>query len=133
MFLFFFIWYLLYKVNNKNMKRKIHITEAQLKEIFKKINEKNCVNDNDDVIEEDAQITIDGNPYAASNGGNLDQARKDAAKNAVDSGVKLDNANISFDMQESVIGKYSKKQIKEARLQKLVKESVKLVRKKDLK
>lgn len=109
------------------MKRRIHITESQLKEIFKKINE------NNEVIEEEAQVTIDGNPYAASNGGNLDLARKDAAKNAVDSGVKLDNANISFDMQESVKKYCTKKDIKEARLQKLVKESVKLIRKKDLK
>ncbi len=112
------------------MKRRIHITESQLKEIFKHINENNKLNN--EVIEEDAQVTIDGNPYAASNGGNLDLARKDAAKNAVDSGVKLDNANISFDMQES-LKKVTKKQIKEARLQKLVKESVKLIRKKDLK
>lgn len=112
------------------MKRRIHITESQLKEIFKHINENNKLNN--EVIEEEAQVTIDGNPYAASNGGNLDQARKDAAKNAVDSGVKLDNANISFDMQES-LKKVTKKQIKEARLQKLVKESVKLIRKKDLK
>lgn len=112
------------------MKRRIHITESQLKEIFKHINENNKLNN--EVIEEEAQITIDGNPYAASNGGNLDLARKDAAKNAVDSGVKLDNANISFDMQES-LKKVTKKQIKEARLQKLVKESVKLIRKKDLK
>lgn len=112
------------------MKRRIHITESQLKEIFKHINENNKLNNK--VIEEEAQVTIDGNPYAASNGGNLDLARKDAAKNAVDSGVKLDNANISFDMQES-LKKVTKKQIKEARLQKLVKESVKLIRKKDLK
>jgi Asp-tRNA(Asn)/Glu-tRNA(Gln) amidotransferase C subunit len=112
------------------MKRRIHITESQLKEIFKHINENNKLNN--EVIEEEAQVTIDGNPYAASNGGNLDLARKDAAKNAVDSGVKLDNANISFDMQES-LKKVTKKQIKEARLQKLVKESVKLIRKKDLK
>ena len=82
------------------MKRRIHITESQLKEIFKHINENNKLNN--EVIEEEAQVTIDGNPYAASNGGNLDLARKDAAKNAVDSGVKLDNANISFDMQESL-------------------------------
>lgn len=103
------------------MNKKIHITESQLKEIFKKINEETRV---------DATAHVE--EKGAANG------LRDAATDAMKNGLKPNdttftvNGNTAANVTEGC-KKLTKKEIKEARLQKLVKESVKLVRKKDLK
>lgn len=103
------------------MKRRIHITESQLKEIFKHINEEVRVDATANVEEKGAAVGL-----------------KDAATDALKNGLKPNdttftvNGKTASDLSED-LKKVTKKQIKEARLQKLVKESVKLIRKKDLK
>lgn len=105
------------------MAKKIHITESQLKEIFKQINES-----------EETRVDATANVEEKGAAPGL----RDAAASAEKNGLKL--GNTTFTINGNTAGnvneeckKITKKDIKEARLQKLVKESVKLVRKKDLK
>jgi hypothetical protein len=119
------------------MKRRIHITESQLKEIFKSIKE----NQDTQEVEMLDEISLNGDEQLATT-----KDPKRAAQNTIDNaqtqGVDTNQGvTVSFSadslkknagIQEHV-KKITKKVIKEARLQKLVKESVKLIRKKDLK
>jgi hypothetical protein len=103
------------------MNKKIHITESQLKEIFKRINEE---------VRVDATANVE--EKGAANG------LRDAAGDAVKNGLKPNDTTFTINGETASrvnedFKKLTKKEIKEARLQKLVKESVKLVRKKDLK
>ncbi len=104
------------------MAKKIHITESQLKEIFKQINE-------DNVGDNPVNLTVDSN----TNGSEIQNAVKDVTTQASKQGVKNYKIVIPKENTNESYKKMTKKSIKEARLQKLVKESVKLVRKKDLK
>lgn len=119
------------------MGRKIHITESQLKEIFKRLNE----NQDTQEVEMLDEVSLNGDEQLATT-----KDAKKAAQNTIDNaqsqGVDTNQGvTVSFSadslrknagIQEHV-KKITKKEIKEARLQKLVKESIKLVRKKDLK
>lgn len=103
------------------MNKKIHITESQLKEIFKKINEDT--------------IPLDVTAAAQAGGKSAVQRQVNDTKNTLGGNHEI-QATMDGDavnQLEETCKKVTKKEIKEARLQKLVKESVKLVRKKDLK
>lgn len=101
------------------MKRRIHITESQLKEIFKQINE----NDNP------VNLAVNSGTDKSTIPQEVEQVKKQADSQ----GIKNYNIVIPKANTNESYKKTTKKQIKEARLQKLVKESVKLIRKKDLK
>lgn len=120
------------------MAKKIHITESQLKEIFKQINKENQVSQEVEMLDE---ISLNGDEQLGAANGDMLKATKNVIKTAQESGVNMQGpVNVAYSndslrqngIQEHV-KKMTKKSIKEARLQKLVKESVKLVRKKDLK
>lgn len=111
--------------------RKIHITESQLKELKKKINE---------------AYTVDATQELEQNGGNAKKAADTLfAKNpTLKSDADKGEANVGFNptaLEEdccednacSMKGKsYTKKQIKEAKLRKL-KENCTIIKKKDIK
>lgn len=104
------------------MNKKIHITESQLKEIFKQINEDT--------------IPIDVTAAAQTGGKAAVQRQVNDTKNSLGGNNEIQatmDGEAVNQLEESSYKKVTKKEIKEARLQKLVKESVKLVRKKDLK
>jgi pyruvate/2-oxoglutarate/acetoin dehydrogenase E1 component len=103
------------------MNKKIHITESQLKEIFKRINEDT--------------IPLDVTAAAQSGGKTAVQRQVNDTKNALggNNEIQATMDGDAVNQLEETCKKVTKKEIKEARLQKLVKESVKLVRKKDLK
>jgi hypothetical protein len=104
------------------MGKKIHITETQLKEIFKHINEDT--------------IPVDVTAAAQSGGKTAVQRQINDTKQTIGGGneiqATMDGDSVN-NLEENSCKKITKKEIKEARLQKLVKESIKLVRKKDLK
>ena len=104
------------------MAKKIHITESQLKEIFKQINE-------DNVGDNPLNLAVPSD----TDGSDIQNAVKDVTTQASQQGVKNYNIVIPKENTNESYKKMTKRSIKEARLQKLVKESVKLVRKKDLK
>lgn len=102
--------------------KKIHITEAQLEELKKKLNE----------------INLNGDENLNATNGNVTDAAKQTIQNAKDDGLNVDNSatQVSFGhdalKQNSVCESYTKKQIKEAKLKKLRENCVKFT-KKDLK
>jgi hypothetical protein len=101
--------------------KKIHITEAQLNALKKKLNELN--------------LSGDENLNAAN--GNVTDATKTTLQNAKDDGVNVDNAGVTVGFSQSALkqngvseGKlFTKKQIKEAKLAKLRNECKKYTKK----
>lgn len=108
------------------MKRKIHITESQLEEIAKQIVSK----------VDEAIISGDDN---LANAPTVDAAARETITGAKkDLGIS-DSSPITVGFSDDALRKkgisecYTKRQIKEARLNKLVKESFKVIKKKNLK
>ena len=104
--------------------KKIHITEAQLARLKKKLNE----------------LNLNGDENLNTSNGNVTDATKKTIQNAKDDGVNVDNAGVTVGFSHGALkqngvaeGKlFTKKQIKEAKLQKL-RESSRKYTKKDLK
>ena len=104
--------------------KKIHITESQLAELKTKLNE----------------LNLNGDENLNTSNGNVTDATKKTIQNAKDDGVNVDNAGVTVGFSQGALkqngvseGKlFTKKQIKEAKLQKLRESSTKYV-KKDLK
>lgn len=109
---------------NSNKMKKIHITESQLAELKTKLNE----------------LNLNGDENLNTSNGNVTDATKKTIQNAKDDGVNVDNAGVTVGFSQGALkqngvseGKlFTKKQIKEAKLQKLRESSTKYV-KKDLK
>ena len=95
--------------------KKIHITESQLKELKKRINENTIV-------------------YANPNGNNnSNDVAKNAKNNAVKDGLKPQEVDVLLDgdaIHEN-FKRFTKKQLKEARLNKLIANSNKMTTKKN--
>lgn len=104
--------------------KKIHITESQLSDLKKRLNE----------------LNLNGDENLNASNGNVTDAAKKTIQNAKDDGVNVDNAGVSVGFSQGALkqngvseGKlFTKKQIKEAKLQKLRESSTKYT-KKDLK
>ena len=104
------------------MKRKIHITESQLEEITKQI--ANNINE-DGELNVTYQKPSNGVPSVQDMSNQLRNAKQAAPGAEVNLNVSSKDLNIAEC--------YTKRQIKEARLNKLVKESFKVIKKKNLK
>ena len=104
------------------MKRKIHITESQLQEITKQI-AKN--------LNEDGELNVSYQKPANGVASIPDMTTQvqNAKKAAPNADVQLNVSSKDLNITET----YTKRQIKEARLNKLVKESVRVIKKKNLK
>lgn len=104
--------------------KKIHITEAQLEELKTKLNE----------------LSLNGDENLNTSNGNVTDATKKTIQSAKDDGVNVDNAGVTVGFSQNALkqngvaeGKlFTKKQIKEAKLQKLRESSTRYT-KKDLK
>lgn len=105
------------------MKRKIHITESQLQEIAKKISEG---------LNEDSELNVSYQKPAngVASIPDMTQQIQNAKKAAPNADVQLNVSSKDLNLEGKSI---TKRQIKEARLNKLVKESVRVVKKKNLK
>lgn len=101
--------------------KKIHITEAQLKALKKKLNE----------------LNLSGDENLNSSNGNVTDATKTTLQNAKDDGVNVDNAGVTVGFSQNALkqngvfeGKaITKRQIKEAKLKKLRESCVKYSKK----
>lgn len=139
--LLFFCLLVFISIKLCDMKRKIHISEAQLKEIVKKINESSdeVINFNQDSYDnmplqsqaqvavnakndgQDREVNFYGNPVQqGTNPVDLVKNAQAGAKEIMGNGLMEGNS-------------ITKRQIKEARLNKLVKNSIGLIKKKNLK
>lgn len=102
--------------------KKIHITEAQLENLKKALNE----------------INLNGDENLNTSSGNVTDATKKTIQSAKDDGLNVDNSatQVSFThdalKQNGVTESYTKRQIKEAKLKKL-RENCEVFKKSDIK
>lgn len=106
------------------MKRKIHITEEQLRAVTQEIAKQSSIN-------EDGELNVSYQKPANGVASIPDMTTQvqNAKKAAPNTDIQLNVSSKDLNITEM----YTKRQIKEARLNKLVKESFKVIKKKNLK